>query len=159
MCSNILLLLNREMAARDGANIFYYCCVAGVAPTQDLTHNTLTWDERYAPFIRRAGFLPLAQLVTGGLSMMDSATLTALVNWWHLETLTFHLPCGETTMMLQDVTMILRLPIDGTPVCGPVSPAGWRDFIRATVSIHQPRRCRGPEGQEAIERPLRVAHS
>jgi hypothetical protein len=61
--------------------------------------------------------------------------------------------------MLQDVTMILGLPIDGTPICGPVSPAGWRDFIRAAISIHQPRRCRGPEGQEAIGRPLWVAHS
>jgi hypothetical protein len=31
--------------------------------------------------------------------------------------------------------MILGLPIDGTPVCGPVSPDGWRDSVGATIGI------------------------
>jgi hypothetical protein len=37
--------------------------------------------------------------------------------------------------MLQDVAMILGLSIDGTPVCGPVSPSGWRDSVGATNNI------------------------
>jgi hypothetical protein len=66
-------------------------------------HNPLTWDERYKSFIRHAGFLPLARLVTGGVPLMDSATLMALVDWWWPKTHTFHLLCGETTVMLQDI--------------------------------------------------------
>jgi hypothetical protein len=92
-------------------------------------HNPLTWDEQYAPFIWRVGFLPLARLVTDGLLIMDSAALTALVDRWHLETHMFHLPCDETTMTLQDVAMILGLPIDGTPVCRSVIPTEWRDSV------------------------------
>jgi hypothetical protein len=65
---------------------------------------------------------------------MDSAALTTLVDWWRLETHTFHLLCGETTVTLLDVTMILGLPIDVTPVCGIVSSAGWRD--KKTMCVH-----------------------
>jgi hypothetical protein len=50
----------------------------------------------------------------------------------------FHLLCGETTVMLQDIVMILCLPIDGTPICGAVSPAGWRDSIGAPIGIQPP---------------------
>jgi hypothetical protein len=31
--------------------------------------------------------------------------------------------------------MILGLPIDGTSVCGPVSPDGWRDSVGAAIGI------------------------
>jgi hypothetical protein len=75
------------------------------------------WVEQYELFIQRAGFPPLAQLVTNGLSMMDFAALMALVGRWHLKTHTFCLSCRETIVMLQDIVMILGLPIDGTLVC------------------------------------------
>jgi hypothetical protein len=84
------------------------------------------WNEWYASFIRHSGFLPLARLVIGGLLMMDFAALTALVDRWRLETHTFHLLCGETMVMVQDVTMILGLPIDNTLICEPVPSAWWR---------------------------------
>jgi hypothetical protein len=93
------------------------------------------WDEQYAPFIQRVGFLSLARLITGSLPMMDSVTLMILVDRWHPETHTFHLLCGETRVTLQDIAMILGLPIDDTLVCGPMFPAGWRDFVGATISI------------------------
>jgi hypothetical protein len=50
----------------------------------------------------------------------------------------FHLLCDETTEMLQDIAMILGLPIDDTLVCGPVSPVGWRDIIEAAIDIRPP---------------------
>jgi hypothetical protein len=99
------------------------------------THNPLMWDERYTPFIRCAGFQPLARLITSGLPLMDSAAMIALVERWRPETNTFHLECGETTVMLQDIAMILGLPIDDTSVCGPVPPGGWRDVVRAAIGI------------------------
>jgi hypothetical protein len=67
--------------------------------------------------------------------MMDSATLTSLVDRWRPETDTFHLPCGEITVTLQDIAMILSLPIDGAPVSRMVSPAGWRDSIAAAIGL------------------------
>jgi hypothetical protein len=65
--------------------------------------------------------------------MMDSAALMTLVDRWCPETHMFHLPCGETTVMLQDVTMILGLPIDGTPVSRTVSLGWWRDSIGSVI--------------------------
>jgi hypothetical protein len=37
--------------------------------------------------------------------------------------------------MLQDVAMILGLPIDGAPVSRMVSPAGWRDSVAAAIGL------------------------
>jgi hypothetical protein len=109
-----------------GLIFFYYYCVSQrLQHLRIYTHSLLTWDERYEPFKRRAGFLPLARLVTTrGLPLMDSIVLTTLVDQWRLETHTFHLPCGETTVTLQDVAMILGLLIDSTLICGMVSSAG-----------------------------------
>ncbi|XP_062185932.1 serine/threonine-protein phosphatase 7 long form homolog [Phragmites australis] len=109
-----------------------------LSPLRICTHNPLRWDERYAQYIGRAGFLPLARLVTTGLSMFDNAALTALVDRWRPETHTFHLPCGELTVTLQDVAMILGLPIDSQPVCGNVQPAGWRDMVELIVGTRPP---------------------
>ncbi|KAK1628979.1 hypothetical protein QYE76_003294 [Lolium multiflorum] len=47
---------------------------------------------------------------------MNAAALTALVDRWRPETHTFHLRAGEMTPTLQDVSMILGLPIQGEPV-------------------------------------------
>jgi hypothetical protein len=101
-------------------------------------HNPLSWDEQYVPFKRHVGFLSLARLVSVHLPMMDSAVLTTLVDRWRLETHTFHHPCGVTMVMLQDVTMILGLPIDGAPVSGMVSPVGWRDSVVAAIGLRLP---------------------
>jgi hypothetical protein len=85
-----------------GSNIFYYYFVPQrLQHLKIRTHGPVTWDERYEPFIRRAGFLPLARLVTTrGLPLMDFAALTTLVDRWRPETHTFHLPCGETIVTL-----------------------------------------------------------
>jgi hypothetical protein len=70
--------------------------------------------------------------------MMDSAALTTLVDRWRPETHMFHLLCGETTVTLQGVAMILGLPIDGTPVSRTVSLAGRRDSIAAAIGLRPP---------------------
>jgi hypothetical protein len=70
--------------------------------------------------------------------MMDPTALMALVDRWRMETHTFHLLGGETTVMLQDVAMILGLPIDGMPVSGTVSSDGWRDSIGAAIGLRPP---------------------
>uniref|UniRef100_K3XRI6 Zinc finger PMZ-type domain-containing protein n=1 Tax=Setaria italica TaxID=4555 RepID=K3XRI6_SETIT len=63
----------------------------------------------------RAGFLDLAVQVVGGLPPMDGPLLTLMVDRWRSETHTFHLLFGEMTITMQDVAMILGLPLDGQP--------------------------------------------
>src|SRR5438105_15680180 len=50
------------------------------------------------------------------LPRIEASLLSALVDRWRPETHTFHMPFGEITVTLKDVTMITGLPIRGTPV-------------------------------------------
>jgi hypothetical protein len=67
-----------------------------------------------------------------------SPALLALVDQWRPETHIFHLSCGEATMTLQDITMLLGLPIDGHLMCGLVDPAGWKDKVGELIDIRPP---------------------
>ncbi|KAK3143019.1 hypothetical protein QOZ80_4BG0356600 [Eleusine coracana subsp. coracana] len=95
-------------------------------------------DERYVPYLRQAGFLPLARVVDVGLPAIDVAALTALVDRWRPEMHTFHLPCGELTVTLEDVAMQFALPIDGAAVTGMVQLEGWRDMVEACLGLRPP---------------------
>jgi hypothetical protein len=125
-CESLVLriLLNLLIFKRMGLIFFYCCCVQQhLKPLRIRTHNPLMWDKRYELFICRAGLLPLAWLITRGMPLMDATTLMTLMDRWRPETHTIHLLSGEIMVTLQDVALILGLPIDGTPVCGMVSPA------------------------------------
>ncbi|KAI8542719.1 hypothetical protein RHMOL_Rhmol08G0161000 [Rhododendron molle] len=74
-------------------------------------------EELVAQYIRQAGF--------GGLLDMpfisiDLALVTALLERWRLETHTFHFLTGEWTVTLQDVEVLLGVPVDGEPVVGTI---------------------------------------
>ncbi|XP_039824642.1 uncharacterized protein LOC120686486 [Panicum virgatum] len=114
-----------------------------LAPLRARTHSPLRWDERYVPFLRRAGMLPLARVVCAGLPAMDAPLLTTFVDRWRPETHCFHLPCGEVTITLQDVAMILGLPLEGIAVTGIIQNDGWRDMVEALIGIRPPE---PPEG-------------
>ena len=69
----------------------------------------------FIPYLQRAGFYGVAKL---GFIKMDWALITTLVERWRQETHTFHLPHGEMTITLQDVEVMLGLPVDGEVLVG-----------------------------------------
>ena len=60
--------------------------------------------------VAATGLSPLidCSVITG-----DPELISAFVERWHSETSTFHLPVGELTITLDDVSSILHLPITG----------------------------------------------
>jgi hypothetical protein len=72
-------------------------------------------DGRVQELLVRAGFYGVFK--TGRISV-DLSVVIAFVERWRPETHTFHLPIGETTITLQDVSVLWGLPIDGLPVTG-----------------------------------------
>ncbi|KAG8486659.1 hypothetical protein CXB51_020077 [Gossypium anomalum] len=72
-------------------------------------------DECLIPYLELAGFGSAALIRIFDLRY---DLIFALVERWRPETHTFHLPCGECTITLEDVTLQLRLPIDGNVVTG-----------------------------------------
>ncbi|KAF1865390.1 hypothetical protein Lal_00004764 [Lupinus albus] len=50
---------------------------------------------------------------------IDSSLIIALVERWKPETHTFHLPHGECTITLEDVSLQLEVNVNGLPIVGP----------------------------------------
>jgi hypothetical protein len=98
----------------------------------------MPYDERYTPYIEKLGLLPFIQLVSRSTPNMNPSAITALVDRWRPETHSFHLRTGEMTVTLQDVSMILALPIEGPPVCFDTDSAGWRELMLASIGAVPP---------------------
>ena len=89
--------------------------------------------------LHSAGLLTLARLVEGGpvgrdgrdrpRMVIDPSLITALIDRWRPETHTFHLPCGEMTPTLQDVSYLLGLPIVGEAVGPRVIGRTWMEDL------------------------------
>ena len=74
-------------------------------------------DPHIACYITEAAFEGLFKVPN---LKVDHALITSLVERWHLETHTFHLSHGEMGITLQDIDVMLGVPIDGLPVTGSV---------------------------------------
>ncbi|RYR13235.1 hypothetical protein Ahy_B04g070341 isoform F [Arachis hypogaea] len=61
------------------------------------------------------GFYHVSQI---GIVQCQKALVNALIERWHPDTHTFHLPIGECAVTMEDVALILGLPTDGLPVTG-----------------------------------------
>ena len=75
----------------------------------------IRYNERYALALQRLGLWHVSQLSD---VVADVALISALVERWRPETHTFHLPIGEITVSLQDVSCLWGLPITGEAVTG-----------------------------------------
>uniref|UniRef100_A0ACD5YVI7 Uncharacterized protein n=1 Tax=Avena sativa TaxID=4498 RepID=A0ACD5YVI7_AVESA len=78
----------------------------------EVSPGKMRYDARYTPYIQQLGLLPFIHMVTRSTLAFNPAAITALVDRWRPETHTFHLRTGETTITLQDMSMILALPIE-----------------------------------------------
>ncbi|KAG5528432.1 hypothetical protein RHGRI_029194 [Rhododendron griersonianum] len=74
-------------------------------------------EELVAQYIRQAGSGVLLDMP---FISIDLALVTALLERWRPETHMFHFLTGEWTVTLQDVKVLLRVPVDGEPVVGTI---------------------------------------
>jgi hypothetical protein len=79
----------------------------------------------------------------------NATIITAMVDRWRPEPHSFHLPCNEMTVILEDVAMILGLPIRGRPVIGRVDLATWHERVAAFVGREPPMKVSGMKWREA----------
>lgn len=80
-----------------------------------VVQRTIPLHRLIVPALRAAGFYGVARL---GFIQLDWHFITALVERWRPETHTFHMTAGECTITLQDVAVLLGLPVDGEPITG-----------------------------------------
>ncbi|KAK9988590.1 hypothetical protein SO802_028829 [Lithocarpus litseifolius] len=84
-------------------------------------------DNRVIDIIKLVGLEGLFRAPSKGI---DHCLITALVEQWRPKTHTFHLPHGEMSITLEDVEVILGLPIDGEVLIGPtvVEDGDWKQL-------------------------------
>jgi hypothetical protein len=83
----------------------------------------MAFDECYMPLLRHVNLLPVANIVRRGMPVFNAMAVTAMVDRWRPQTHSFHLSCGEMTVTLEDVAMILGLLIRGCHVTSRVDSA------------------------------------
>ena len=89
-------------------------------------------DDRVLDIVKRVG---LEGLYRTPCREIDHNLITAFVKRWQPKTHPFHLPHGETTITLQDVEIILGIPIDGEAIVG-TTDLKWVAECRSMLGIN-----------------------
>lgn len=69
-----------------------------------------------------------------GYLKINAVLISVFIERWRPETHTFHLRCGEATITLQDVSVLLGLRIDGTPLIG-LTNLDWTDICEELLGV------------------------
>ncbi|MBA0772095.1 hypothetical protein Gotri_007532, partial [Gossypium trilobum] len=74
-------------------------------------------------YLREVGFWHVANIGQG--CKFDLKLISAFVERWRPERHTFHLPCGECTIILEDVQLQFGLLVDGSVLTGSAQSTDW----------------------------------
>ena len=86
------------------------------------------YDERISPILKRFGLDRVAQLCK---VRIDRDLISAAIERWRRETHSFHMPVGEISITLEDVSGLWGLPINGEPVTG-LTDDNWHELNHST---------------------------
>ncbi|KAE8699589.1 putative coated vesicle membrane protein [Hibiscus syriacus] len=78
------------------------------------------------PYLVEVGFSHIGRYE--GYCKIEPYLISALVERWRPETHTFNLPCGECTIILEDVSMHLGVPVDGDVISGMKHDVNFREL-------------------------------
>ncbi|XP_075633792.1 serine/threonine-protein phosphatase 7 long form homolog [Castanea sativa] len=92
-------------------------------------------DDRVLDIVKRIG---LEGLYRTPFRELDHNLIMAFVERWWPETHTFYLSHGEMTITLQDIEVLLGIPIDGEAIVGTCALM-WA--VESEVAVHQYARC------------------
>lgn len=106
-------------------------------------HPAIPYHPLCEPALKRLGLYQISQMQQINV---DRFFIAALVERWRPETHTFHMPVGEMTVTLQDVSCLWGLPIQGDPVTGE-SDAMWGPVIEEYLGI--------PISEQGMEQKIR----
>ncbi|KAH1233252.1 Serine/threonine-protein phosphatase 7 long form [Glycine max] len=87
--------------------------------------------EEIVSLLRQSGFYWIMKM---GYLKINATLISALIERWRLETHTFHLRCGEATITLQDVSVLLGLRTDGAPLIGSTN-LDWADLCEELLGV------------------------
>ncbi|KAH1246990.1 Serine/threonine-protein phosphatase 7 long form [Glycine max] len=87
--------------------------------------------EEIIPLLRQSGFYWIMKM---DYLKINSSLITALIERWRLETHTFHMRCEECTITLQDVSVLLGLPVDGAPLIGQTN-LDWGELCEELLGV------------------------
>ena len=89
--------------------------------------------EEIIPLLRQCGFYWIIKM---GYLKINASLITALIERWRPETHTFHMRCGECTITLQDVSVLLGMCVDGAPLIGQTN-LDWAELCEELLGVRQ----------------------
>ncbi|KAH1209405.1 Serine/threonine-protein phosphatase 7 long form [Glycine max] len=87
--------------------------------------------EEIIPLLQIPGLYPIMKLAQ---LKVNGALVHAFIERWRPETHTFHLKCGEATITLQDVSVLLGIPVDGRPLIGNTN-IDWFELFHELLGV------------------------
>ncbi|KAH1189706.1 Protein MAIN-LIKE 2 [Glycine max] len=87
--------------------------------------------EEIIPLLRQSGFYRIMKM---RYLKINASLISALIERWRPKTHTFHMRCGECTITLQDVFILLGIHVDGSPLIGPTN-LNWADLCEELLGV------------------------